>query len=407
MVNYLFGVLAELTDSAVSNSIPSIAPVNHHASVVGNEVVIHPTIHPTIEATTKTEPAFAVAVEHNVNNENSPPVVPVTVIQDATTSLPVVAPTAIATAASQPFFNPHPALTDSRNTFIDVGSSAHCNDTSSPPSTNTVTPLRPALATIATSNTPLNPVPGTSVSNAYGAAVATAAAVVANSTSTVTDPTTPPHTTSPSTTMVAVDTIVSNPPSSAGPSTATLAASAASTSRESLALDSTIADLKAEPLTTGCARAVNASMCSAQYDRKKKQVLCEFIEALCRHQKYSGMVEDAVDVPDFFPPSTTVAVVFVVLSGPHNKRKKIFVLNKMLIDWIQEKENKCSNGQNNKYPSPATINTSVRTFFAATKELYHWDFSSKDFNFQGGYNAFFKDMCANRQKEDVSMCVSF
>ena len=82
------------------------------------------------------------------------------------------------------------------------------------------------------------------------------------------------------------------------------------------------------------------------------------------------MVEDAQHVPDFFPPSTTVAVVFVVLSGPGNKRKKVFVLKEMLIDWIQEKENKSSNGRN-KYPSPSTINTSVRTFFAATKELYH------------------------------------
>ena len=294
MVNYSFGALAELTDSAVSNSIPSIAPVNQHASVVGSDVVIHPTIHPTVEARIETDAAFAVAVDQNENEENSPPVVPVTVIQDASTSLPAVATTTVAAASSQPFFNPHPALTDPNNTFIDFGSVARGNAASSPPNTHTVTPSRPPLATIANSNTYSNPLPaagspagspaGTpSVSNPSDAAVATAAAIV-TTTATTTTHATSTHSDSPSTAMIVANTSVSTSPTASATSTHAVSATVATSSPE---LDAAISELKAAPLTTGLARAVNATVCSPTYDRKKRQVLREFVDALCMHQKYS------------------------------------------------------------------------------------------------------------------------
>ena len=170
-------------------------------------------------------------------------------------------------------------------------------------------------------------------------------------------------------------------------------------------LDDAIAHLKSVPLTPGAALAVNATVCSVQYDKKKRQILREFLDALrAKDPKYRSMVEASSNVPEYFPADAVIAEVFVVLSGPGNKRKKVFVLNQMLIDWISEKRNKnCNNGRSHKYPSPATINTTVRTFLAATKELYNWEFSLKDFNFEEGYNAFFKKMVVDRQKEDVSI----
>ena len=100
--------------------------------------------------------------------------------------------------------------------------------------------------------------------------------------------------------------------------------------------------------------------------------------------------------------------MFVLLSRKGDRRNKVWVLNQMLIDWVTEKEN-CStrrccgpNGMS-KWPSPATLNTMVQTFFAAMKEYYRWDFLTKDFNFEWGYNGFFKQLVELRQREDVSI----
>ena len=103
-----------------------------------------------------------------------------------------------------------------------------------------------------------------------------------------------------------------------------------------------------------------------------------------------------------------MAEVFVLLSGKAERRSKVCVLNQMLINWVAEKENGGTRRRTgpsgiSKWPSPATLNTMVRTFFAATKDYYGWDFLVKDFNFEKGYNGFFRLLVEQRQREDVSM----
>jgi hypothetical protein len=54
------------------------------------------------------------------------------------------------------------------------------------------------------------------------------------------------------------------------------------------------------------------------------------------------------------------------------------------------------------FPAPASLNTMIRTFLASAKDYYQWQFSQKDFGFDGGYNGFFQELVANRRKDDVS-----
>ena len=84
--------------------------------------------------------------------------------------------------------------------------------------------------------------------------------------------------------MIVANTSVSTSPTASATSTHAVSATVATSSPE---LDAAISELKAAPLTTGLARAVNATVCSPTYDRKKRQVLREFVDALCMHQKYS------------------------------------------------------------------------------------------------------------------------
>lgn len=158
MVNYTFGVLSDLTDAAVSNAIPSIVPVNQHVSVVDNQVVIHP----TIKASTETDSTFAVTVAPDATNDNrNVPVVPTTVIQDASTSPPVPDASAI---VAQLFFNPHPSLNSSTTTTGDIGVINYTSNQnsrinvsiSSPTSLSATSPLTPSCGALAPSTTTLS-----------------------------------------------------------------------------------------------------------------------------------------------------------------------------------------------------------------------------------------------------------
>ena len=40
--------------------------------------------------------------------------------------------------------------------------------------------------------------------------------------------------------------------------------------------------------------------------------------------------------------------------------------------------------------------------WSETKDQYLWEFVTSDFNFDGGYNGFFKALCKGRQRKDVS-----
>ena len=138
-------------------------------------------------------------------------------------------------------------------------------------------------------------------------------------------------------------------------------------------------------------------MCSNAYKKKKERTIREFRDALKKMSpKYDPLLKEAVDVPTFFKQKK-IESVFVMLSGQEERRKKVQVLNEMLIDWIAEKSNK-----NGGFPTPATITNAVRTLLAATKDQFNWDFSLNDFKFDGGFNGFFKHLCAERQRANVS-----
>ena len=99
-----------------------------------------------------------------------------------------------------------------------------------------------------------------------------------------------------------------------------------------MCLDAAIEELKSAPITEGAALAADKSVCSNAYRLKKKKILCEFIEAIrSKHPKYSGMLNPHPNKPTDFPPGD-VANLFVLLSGSEEKRKKVYVLNEMLID---------------------------------------------------------------------------
>ena len=115
-----------------------------------------------------------------------------------------------------------------------------------------------------------------------------------------------------------------------------------------------------------------------------------------------------VDAPRYFPtPNVKIPIVFSLLSGSEFKGKKVKILNDILIDWVSDKKKLAKNvmtqGSGSKWPSPGTLNAMIRAFFAATKDQYVWEFVASDFNFDGGYNGFFKALCAGRQKRDVSI----
>ena len=150
------------------------------------------------------------------------------------------------------------------------------------------------------------------------------------------------------------------------------------------------------------ARASGTSVNSVSYSLRKKKILREFIEALKKKTpRYDHFLVITQDLPPFYKMKE-LELVFVMLGGKQDRRKKVEILNDMLIDWIGSKR-KADGG----YPAPGTINSQLRAFFAATKEMFDWDFSPADFKHEGGYNGFFTHMCNERKKEDVSTLLLF
>ena len=181
-------------------------------------------------------------------------------------------------------------------------------------------------------------------------------------------------------------------------STSATATASASTSSSPFCLDRAINEMKAHPKSDTVVFAQKTSSNSDSYALRKRKVVNEFLEGLASAApRYNHMLKKTLNVPSYFPPGEH-AVVFVALSGEDNKRKKVLILNDMLIDWIGNKKK-----NDGGYPSPGTINSGMRAFFAFTKDTFNWHFSSSDFKFDGGFNGFFKSLCKSRQKEDVSI----
>jgi len=171
-------------------------------------------------------------------------------------------------------------------------------------------------------------------------------------------------------------------------------------------LDTMASNLFAAPDTDNVAFASATSVNVKTYALKKKKLVREFIQALSEHEKYKDFVKLTNLVPSHF--TTPVAEeVFVQLSGTEDRQQKAKILSEMLVDWIGCKKKKSQKEGESKYPHPATINSTVRAFLAATKDMFNWHFSMSDFNFDGGYNGFFKALCAERQKDEVSTYLIF
>ena len=417
MVNYSFGAVSDLTDAAINNAIPSIAPVRQHVSVINSEVVVHP----TIQAVAECDPSFAVAIDDTSTNNDGVPTVTATVIQDAVAveaqppSTPAAASaTSVTNSGSQSIVTPDGA---SRNS-ISSDNPSSCTNRS--PAANETSP------TVAPSRNPYINHTAVGSNDSSGTDITSPAPAVLNRSTVGADSTTASTSSATTTHSPSANETTSPPVASMNPYASTIAASdgngtvavASSSSRATspsgMSLSDVMAQLRSAPLTRGCAIAVNSSSCTKNYTRKKKKLLIEFVEALrAKSPKYDLIIQPAENVPSFFPQeSGLVAEVFVLLSGKGDRRNKIRVLNEMLIDWVAEKENKGTgrragpNGRS-KWPSPATLNTMVRTFFAATKEYYGWDFTTKDFNFERGYNGFFRQLVELRQREDVSIIMLY
>ena len=161
--------------------------------------------------------------------------------------------------------------------------------------------------------------------------------------------------------------------------------------------------------TPGMRYAAGSSIHSSGYCSKKKIVIRNFIEGLrLAAPKYNAFLKRASNVPEWFTYEADEAVFVLLSPFEKNKKKKIKILNEMLIDWVngmvktpsakEAKESKASA----RWHSPGTLSTTIRSFLAATKEFFGWDFMVSDFKFDGGFNAFFKQLVEDRRKIDVS-----
>ena len=173
---------------------------------------------------------------------------------------------------------------------------------------------------------------------------------------------------------------------------------------EPLTLDRIITNLNNAPDTDVIAMARGTTNNSEGYTSRRRKIIDEFLSALWEvTPKYDAYLKKTRrDVPAFFP-SPEVEYLFVLLSGPEEKKKKVMILNNMLVDWIGAARKKKVDNGSSIYHSPSTLNYMLRSFFSTTKEYYNWLFTTSDFNFEGGFNGFFKSLCAQRLKEDVSV----
>ena len=149
-------------------------------------------------------------------------------------------------------------------------------------------------------------------------------------------------------------------------------------------LNHLLAKLSVAPDTDGAILASGSSVNAPSYKEKKKTLLVEFVKSLESYgDKYKDHTVVTQEVPSHFG-CDSVAKVFITLSGTENKREKVEILNMMLIDWISMKRNKRVKSGSAGYPTPSTLNTSVRAFLSATKEKFNWQYTLADFKFEGG-----------------------
>jgi hypothetical protein len=169
-------------------------------------------------------------------------------------------------------------------------------------------------------------------------------------------------------------------------------------------LDSALAHASACTKTPGMTRASKASIHSDAYCNKKRAVIRSFVASLAaRGTKYQKFLKTSRAYPDWFIADGPLEAVFVLLSPQQEgeRMKKIKTLSEMLIDWVDGLELKVKDGKK-KWHAPSTINVMVRSLLAACKDFFGWEFSIADFKFDGGFNAYFKDVVEARRKQDVS-----
>jgi hypothetical protein len=186
-----------------------------------------------------------------------------------------------------------------------------------------------------------------------------------------------------------------------------------------LNLDAALAESKTSDKTPGKRVAEGLTVHTEEYCVRKKRYIRNFIGALKKEKKWHAFLKPTKEVPDFFQLEEegggTVEAVFVLLypGDGLDRNKKVRTLSDMLIDWVNGmeipvgkggKKNNEKEGVAKRWHAPATINVMIRSFLAATKDLYGWDFAISEFNHVGGFNAFLKNLFAERQKIDVSNC---
>jgi hypothetical protein len=187
-----------------------------------------------------------------------------------------------------------------------------------------------------------------------------------------------------------------------------------------LNLDTALAHANNSSKTAGKKLASGQTVHTEGYCTRKKRYIRSFIEALKKEApKWNAFLKPTREIPDFFQlqeeeGGTTIEAVFILLypGDGMDRNKKVRTLSDMLVDWVNNLEitegkggkKKEKEGTSKKWHAPATINVMIRSFLAATKDFFGWDFAISEFNHVGGFNAFLKNLFAERQKIDVSNC---
>ena len=139
-------------------------------------------------------------------------------------------------------------------------------------------------------------------------------------------------------------------------------------------LDGMVADLRECRDTDAISYAKSTTNNSPSYTEKRKKIIDQFIVGLAKqapkYDKYLKKTRN--DVPSFFP-AEEVETLFILLRGPEDKRKKVMLLNEMLIDWVATARKKTTSHTGSIYHSPSTLNFMIRSFFASTKDYYNWN----------------------------------
>ena len=279
MPRYSFGALSDLTDIAISDAIPSVAPVNQHVSVLNNQTIVHPTLEAVVEA----DPTFAVAIDSNSTSANVL-IVPATVIQDTVAFEPSTDSSNANPTSATPIIPGHTnpyitaAVAPANSTVV-----TRSNLETAP--TTTTNQSIPSDTTDTNSNsvaaTSTNPNTAATTMNFDAVASTSTSATNPDATTTNPDATTTNHVTTATPTVMNSNTAGATTTAGAETDPALGVASMdRATSPSGKTLSEVIPSLREAPLTTGCALAANSSACTRSYTQKKKKLFIEFVEAL-------------------------------------------------------------------------------------------------------------------------------